>query len=62
MVSLSVGFEYVGNLGFVCMNIGLVAYGIDLMIGVYCFWTCIGPLLVLSCCSASSGKFPRGLT
>ena len=48
-VSLSVGFEYVENLGFVRMNLGLLAYGIGLMIGVYCFWIALdlhlGPCL-----------------
>ena len=38
MVSLSIGFGNVENLEFVCMNDGSVAYGNDLMIGVYCFW------------------------
>ena len=27
-----------------------------------CFGLAFGPLLVLSCCSASSGKYPTGLT
>ena len=47
-VSLSVGFEYVENLGFVCMNVGSVAYGNVWMIGVYIafglLWTCIWAL------------------
>ena len=44
------------------MNVGLVAYGNGLMIGVFCGWTAFGlafgPLLALFCCSASSGKYP----
>ena len=44
------------------MNVGPVAYGNDLMIGVYCFGLAFGPLLVLSCCAASTGKYPTGLT
>ena len=46
---LSVGFEYVENLSFVCMNVGTVAYDNGLMIGVYCFWIALdlhlGPCL-----------------
>ena len=38
IILLSIGFENVWNLGFVCMNVGPVAYGNGLMIGVYCFW------------------------
>ena len=49
MVLLSVNFEYVENLGFVCMNVVSVAYGNGLMIGVYCFWIALdlhlGPCL-----------------
>ena len=48
------------------MNVGPIAYGNGLMIGVFCGWIAFGlafgPLLALFCCSASSGKFPRGLT
>ena len=49
MVLLSVGFEHVENVEFVCMNDGPVAYGNGLMIGVYCFWIALdlhlGPCL-----------------
>ena len=66
MVLLSIGFEDVEHLGFVCMNVGPVAYGNGLMIGVFCGWIAFGlafgPLLALFCCSASSGKYPTGLT
>ena len=61
MVLLSIGFEYVENLEFVCMNDGPVAYENDLMICVDCFGLAFGPLLVLFCCSASSGKSLRSL-
>ena len=49
MVLLLIGLEYVENLGFVCMNVGPVAYGNGLMIGVYCLWIALdlhlGPCL-----------------
>ena len=48
------------------MNVGPLAYENGLMIGVFCGWIAFGlafgPLLALFCCSASSGKYPTGLT
>ena len=48
-VSLSVGFEYVENLSFVRMNVGPIAYGNGLMIGVYCFWIALDLHWALVC-------------